>query len=187
MCRGLLECDGTSLRHWRKKGTSSLIYLQIVGMLERNTRKLCLWSLGEAEVQNFGKPPPESLRKIRKTDAFNHVETHDSAGVKTWLLTDGARCYPPWSRELGVTHRRVSHATGEFEKKATRNGARLSAHTGTIDSTWQKVNASIPNSISSRSPKIWLYMRACQWRRLQKGKDLCVATAKTLDKLRKSA
>ena len=36
MCRGLLECDGASLRRWRRKGASSLIYLQIFGVLERN-------------------------------------------------------------------------------------------------------------------------------------------------------
>ena len=86
----------------------------------------------------------QSLRKIRKTDAFNHVETHDSAGVKTWLLTDGVRCYPPWSRELGV----MSHATGEFEKKAARNGARLSVRTGTIDPTWRNIKAFIPNVLA---------------------------------------
>ena len=95
--RGIIEADGTSVRHWQSGGC--LHYHQWFGMIERNpsgnkrSRKLVLWDIGVATAKRHGKPPPESFAKISQTGACNSITTTHT-GYKSLLCSDGAPCYP---------------------------------------------------------------------------------------------
>lgn len=164
--RGMIEADGTSVRHFRSG--NDLVYDQWFGMVERapgdqRSRKILLFYIGGARAKALGKPPPESYGKIRASGAFSYVGRNPN-GLKSCLLTDGAPCYPRVAKECSCKHFAVNHSAGEFERTERFRNKSLSVHTGTIDSCWKQMKMHIPKSLSSKHPEIPVRIRSWQWR-----------------------
>ena len=81
------------------------------------------------------------------------------------MCTDGAACYPRACAELGVTHRSVSHARGEFNRreKLYSRGC-VDIHTGMIDAVWKELKKYVPTSINNEPPVLNVYVKQFQWR-----------------------
>ena len=189
--RGIIEADGTSVRHWQSGGC--LHYHQWFGMIERNpsgnkrSRKLVLWDIGVATAKRHGKPPPESFAKISRTGACNSITTTHT-GYKSLLCSDGAPCYPKVASSFGCLHRSVNHSKGEFNRtdrlRFDGRKQRIDVHTGTIDAAWHQLKDAIPSSLAAQSPKISVYIRAKQFRMVNAHEenlmDVCVRSLKQL-------
>ena len=106
------------------------------------------WDIGVAKSKAEGKPPPESLEKIQRTGAGKHLESVANR-KRTVLLTDGAKCYPPFAKKHKLLHEFVKHNKGEFVKTFWRKRQMLKCHTGTIDAAWKLCKSFIPNALSA--------------------------------------
>ena len=147
----------------------------------QDQRRLLLWDLGSATSRAEGKPPPESYDKIVRVGAMNHLVPIENR-KRTMLLTDGARCYPRLAGDSGVLHACVAHSNGQFVAQAWRGQEKISVHTGTIDAIWNSLKSWIPNSLTSQSPDLMMYVKAWQWRFVNKYKDVEKKTLQYLNK-----
>ena len=182
--RGLIECDGTSIRSYKIAGTQNLAYVQLYGAIERTSRKVNLYQLGIAVSKNLGKPPPESWAKISATSFLTDVEKTDAAGKTSCIISDGAKVYPKIAKTLKILNRSVSHATREFQRTDKLHASKVSVHTGSIDQAWKDLKKNVPNSIATRkdgapNPLLWQYATQWQWR-WENSANLSRLTAETL-------
>ena len=143
-------------------------------------RKLCLWDLGHARVKRGGKPPPESWGKIEESGACE-VVVPVSDRRRSVLLTDGARCYKRMSSTLNLLHGVVNHSAGQFTAEMKRGREVIQVHTGTIDQVWSGCKAFIPKQLGSQSKLIEVYLRAFQWRYINR---LTLIRTKTIHQLK---
>ena len=143
-----------------------------------------IWDIGEAKSQSEGKPPPESFAKIQRCGALQHLAVTEKVSGKrsrrTMLLTDGAKCYPKVCDQVGLLHEAVNHSKGEFVREVLRGSEKVSCHTGTIDATWTACKAYVPNSLSSQSPLLYLYVKSWQWRYILRQRDVETQTVRAL-------
>ena len=165
--RGVLEMDGTSVRHKRSSSIGSGLGFSSE---QRVQRELALFDLGLATAKNWGKPPPESYAKITAVQALDMMEVRSGkrGHVSTLVVTDGAPCYPRLCKERRLLHRAVNHSKGEFSKIDRVGRSRVDIHTGGIDAIWKECKRAIPGNLAAGSPYIPLYMKAFQWRFCQK-------------------
>ena len=144
--------------------------------LAQDARQLLLFDIGAGLSRKGGKPPPESLAKLRRCNLAACVKPSYN-GQKTVLLTDGAPCYITLANELGIQHEAVNHSRGQFVRPAKQGRKHIQCHTGTIDSVWALLKRFIPKTLSSHSDKLWLYAKAFQWRYVNCNAELARRTA----------
>ena len=147
-------------------------------------RKLCLWDLGHARVKRGGKPPPESWGKIEESGACE-VVVPTTDRCRSVLLTDGARCYKRMSSTLNLLHGVVNHSAGQFTGELRWGREVIQVHTGTIDQVWSGCKAFIPKQLGSQSELIEVYLRAFQWRYINRPTLIRTKTIHQLNLLRK--
>ena len=70
-----------------------------------------------------------------------------------------------------------------IEKTIYRRNEKISCHTGTIDAAWSAVKNFIPNSLSSKSKDLLLYVKCWQWRYVNGHSRLQQKTISTLKRL----
>ena len=133
---------------------SGLTWIQLFGLVERaagrRAQKVHLHLLPLKETVSKAKPPQESAERILATKALLNVHTQDSAGNRTWLISDGAKAYTGLTSKFGLKHGSCNHAKGQFVRKFRRGRQKLLlAHTGAIDSVWRLVKQQVPGSLSS--------------------------------------
>ena len=191
-CAGDLECDATTVRKWRHRGSGENVYYQIFALLRRHQpglqrRFVNLFELPLVRAKAGGKPPPESMARIEASGALESIGRYDSRGFKTLLIADGARCYPRLARQKRLLLRQCNHSKGLFSLRTQvgRRGKTL-VHTGGVDSFWKIAKKSLPDSLASRegghvrNKTLWRYLRAFQWRWEKTGTPLLEATAAKL-------
>jgi hypothetical protein len=79
------------------------------------------------------------------------IKSKNHKGLKTLLISDGARCYPKLARKKSLLHRACSHSKGIFsgnKRLPTRGWAKI--HTGNIDGFWKGAKKAIPDSLPSQ-------------------------------------
>ena len=77
----------------------------------------------------------------------------EDSWVRTLVCTNTAACYPRTCAELGVTHRSVSQARGEFNRREKLNSRGwVDIHTGTIDAVWKELKKHVPTSTNNKTP-----------------------------------
>ena len=141
-------------------------------------------SLGTSKA--YGKPPPESKQRVLEAGGLDGIATHDSDGLRTLLIADGARCYPGLAKKKTLLLQQCNHSKGIFcIKKKLKQRGWVKVHTGNIDCFWKGAKKSIPGSLSSkvkgrRHVQLWKCLRRFQWRWEHTGKDMCKHTSKTL-------
>ena len=126
---------------------------------------LLVWDIGVARAQKEGKSPPASYSRIKKWGLFEHLKSIAN-NKQTQLLTDGAKCYPKMAWETNTLHEYITYNRGKFDKTIYRRNKKVSCHTGTIDAAWSVIKNFIPNSLSSKSKDLLLYVNGHS--RLQK-------------------
>ena len=106
-------------------------------------RRQCnIYSLPLATSKAYGKPPPESLKRIESTDAMKQVNRLDRRGYTTLIIADGARCYNPLAKKKLLV-RECNHSRGQFSIwRWFRNRGRVRIQTGGIDSFWANLGHS---------------------------------------------
>ena len=144
--------------------------------LAQDARHLLLFDIGPALSRKGGKPPPESLAKLRRCNLAAFIQPSYN-GKKTLLLTDGAPCYVTLAKDLCIQHEAVNHSRGQFARPAKQGRDKISCHTGTIDSVWALLKRFIPKTLCSQTDKLWLYARAFQWRYVNSNEKLLRRTA----------
>jgi len=72
-----------------------------------------------------------------------------------------------------------------IEKTIYRRNEKISCHTGTIDAAWSAVKNFIPNSLSSKSKDLLLYVKCWEWRYVNGHSRLQQKTISTLKRLTK--
>ena len=72
---------------------------------------------------------------------------------------------------------------GSFTMTIYRRNEKISCHTGTIDAAWSAVKNFIPNSLSSKSKDLLLYVKCWQWRYVNGHSRLQQKTISTLKRL----
>ena len=95
----------------------------------------------------------------------NAFWTEKNSGLLRW------RKVLPWI-ENKLIHFACSHRKNPFVKKIRRHaGKTFWVHTGTIDSCWRMIKASVPDQLTScpeneqkLNDLIWTYVRTWQWR-----------------------
>eukprot|EP00438_Fugacium_kawagutii_P035560 Skav229224 [mRNA] locus=scaffold864:125682:127571:+ [translate_table: standard] len=147
----------------------------------KGKRPVLLWDIGTAKSSLEGKPPPESLSKIYKCGAQNHVIPVKSH-TRTMLLTDGAKCYIRFTKNLKILHSSVAHHKGEFVKKVARNRSTILCHTGTIDAAWSSCKKYVPKSLHAKHKDLLLYCKVWQWRYIHCCKNLAKETVRALQR-----
>ena len=70
-----------------------------------------------------------------------------------------------------------------IEKTIYRRNEKISCHTGTIDAAWSAVKNFIPNSLSSKSKDLLLYVKCWEWRYVNGHSRLQQKTISTLKRL----
>ena len=167
---GILECDGTSLRSWKVSGTQGLAYVQLYGVIERNSRKVSLYDIGIGNAPNLRKPGSPHQSPGPKLLVILPGRGEKGCMWKTTcLISDGAKVYPKIARSLKILIRSVNHSKGEFQRMDRLHGAKLSVHTGGIDQAWKDLKQNIPQSTATRqdgprNPRLWQYATQWQWR-----------------------
>ena len=101
------------------------------------------------------------------------------------ILTDGARCYKRMSSTLNLLHGVVNHSAGQFTGELRRGREVIQVHTGTIDQVWSGCKAFIPKQLGSQSELIAVYLRAFQWRYINRPTLIRTKTIHQLNLLRK--
>ena len=101
------------------------------------------------------------------------------------LLTDGARCYKRMSSTLNLLHGVVNHSAGQFTGELRRGREVIQVHTGIIDQVWTGCKAFIPKQLGSQSELIEVYLRAFQWRYVNRLTLIRTKTINQLNLLRK--
>ena len=207
--------DATTIRKWRQRTTGNNVYYQVFGIYKRRngsstqrtvtpkdkslkyvqvpvsklwfSRRICnLYALPLATAKQFGKPPPESKKRILETGAMSDIGRKDSRGKTTLLLADGAPCYKGLSKMSKLLLRQCNHSKGVFSVWKTVHGrGSIRVHTGGIDAYWTLVKSAVPNEIGSNvggkpNKNLWMYMRSQQWRWECHDKDLLALTGQTL-------
>ena len=134
-------------------------------------RRQCnIYSLPLATSEPYGKPPPESLKRIESTDAMKQVNRLDRRGYTTLIIADGARCCNPLAKKNKLLVRECNHSRGQFSIwRWFRNRGRVRIQTGGIDSFWAILKNGIPPSWRSNvngraNPTLWLYAGWAHWR-----------------------
>jgi len=95
-----------------------------------------------------------------------------SGQKRTVVCSDGAKCYPGLTSAKKLIHFACSHRKNQFVKTIRRHaGKTFLVHTGTIDSCWRMIKASVPDQLTSCQKNedklndlIWTYVRTWQWR-----------------------
>ena len=137
----------------------------------------------------YGKPPPESQKRILQADGLSGIKSKKHKGLKTLLISDGTRCYPKLARKKSLLHRACNHTKGIFslnKRLPTRGWTKI--HTGNIDGFWKGAKKAIPDSLPSqkknkRNVSLWKCLRLYQWRWECTGKNIMKHTAETLKNL----
>ena len=152
--------------------------------------RLCnLHPLPLCTSKSYGKPPPESKKRILATNAMSQVDAVDQRGRKSLLIADGARCYAPLGRMYKMMVRQCNHSKGIFSiNRRIRGRGWVKIHTGGIDSCWTILKAGVPDKIASKcgskqNPLLWKYIRSAQWRWEMNSADLLAKTGLYLAKL----
>jgi len=158
-CPGDLEADATSIRKWKDTKSSNNIYYQIFAVLQRpragqQRRVVNMFELPLCAAKAYGKPPPEGQKRILQADqadGLSGIKGKNHKGLKTLLISDGARCYPKLARKKSLLHRACSHSKGIFSRNKrlpTRGWTKI--HTGNIDGFWKGAKKAIPDSLPSQ-------------------------------------
>ena len=85
--------------------------------------RLCnLHPLPLCTSKSYGKPPPESKKRILATNAMSQVDAADQRGRKSLLIADGAKCYAPLGRMFKMMVRQRNHSKGNFSLKRKIRG-----------------------------------------------------------------
>ena len=71
-----------------------------------------LYFLPVAKVKAGAVPPVESKVRVQATGAMQCIQKRTPAGIKTRLITDGAKLYPKLAAELGIPHHSCAHFRG---------------------------------------------------------------------------
>ena len=103
---------------------------------------------------------------------FDCISRMHSGQKRTVVCSDGAKCYPGLTSANKLIHFACSHRKNPFVKKIRRHaGKTFWVHTGTIDSCWRMIKASVPDQLTScpeneqkLNELIWTYVRTWQWR-----------------------
>lgn len=157
---------------------SGLSWIQLFGLVQREetgrAQKVHLHLLPLKHTVAGAKPPQESQERILATKALLNVQQHTPDGRKTWLVSDGARCYKGLAKKFQLKHGACNHAKGVFVKKIRRGRQTLlKAHTGAVDSVWNLLKNSVPSSLATckgkrPNPLLMQYCQQWQWRWVQK-------------------
>ena len=86
-----------------------------------------------------------------QADGLSGIKGKNHKGLKTLLISDGARCYPKLARKKSLLHRACSHSKGIFSRNKrlpTRGWTKI--HTGNIDGFWKGAKKAIPDSLPSQ-------------------------------------
>ena len=151
-----------------------------------------MFELPLCAAKAYGKPPPEGQKRILQADqadGLSGIKGKNHKGLKTLLISDGARCYPKLARKKSLLHRACSHSKGIFSRNKrlpTRGWTKI--HTGNIDGFWKGAKKAIPDSLPSqkknkRNVSLWKCLRLYQWRWECTGKNIMKHTAETLKNL----
>jgi hypothetical protein len=84
------------------------------------------------------------------------------------------------SSTLNLLHGVVNHSAGQFTGELRRGREVIQVHTGTIDQVWTGCKAFIPKQLGSQSELIEVYLRAFQWRYVNR---LTLIRTKTINQL----
>ena len=140
-----------------------------------------------ATAKAYGKPPPESQKRILQADGMSGIKSKNRNGLKTLLIIDGARCYPSLARKKSLLHLACSHSKGLFSpnKRLPKRGW-TKIHTGTLDGFWRGAKKTIPDSLPSKSHgkrnvNICKSLIRYQWRWNCTGQNLMKRTAATFE------
>ena len=104
---------------------------------------------------------------------FTYLRTPMMLGHRTFTcLLRWRKCYPGLTSANKLIHFACSHRKNQFVKKIRRHaGKTFWVHTGTIDSCWRMIKASVPDQLTScpeneqkLNDLIWTYVRTWQWR-----------------------
>ena len=114
----------------------------------------------------------EAKKKIEDVKGFDCISRMHSGQKRTVVCSDGAKCYPGLTSANKLIHFACSHRKNQFVKKIRRHaGKTFWVHTGTIDSCWRMIKASVPDQLTScpeneqkLNDLIWTYVRTWQWR-----------------------
>ena len=79
----------------------------------------------------------------------------------------------------------LAHLAGQFTGELRRGREVIQAHTGTIDQVWTGCKAFIPKQLGSQSELIEVYLRAFQWRYVNRNTLIRTKTINQLNLLRK--
>ena len=79
----------------------------------------------------------------------------------------------------------LAHLAGQFTGELRRGREVIQAHTGTIDQVWTGCKAFIPKQLGSQSELIEVYLRAFQWRYVNRLTLIRMKTINQLNLLRK--
>ena len=151
-----------------------------------------MFELPLCAAKAYGKPLPESQKRILQADGLSGIKSKKHKGVKTLLISDGARCYPKLARKKSLLHRACNHSKGIFslnKRHPTRGWTKI--HTGNIDGFWKGAKKAIPDSLpykkkNKRNVSLWKCLRRYQWRWECAGKtwkNIMKHTAETLKNL----
>ena len=135
----------------------------------------------------------EAKKKIEDVKGFDCISRMHSGQKRTVVCSDGAKCYPGLTSAKKLIHFACSHRQNQFVKTIRRHaGKPFLVHTGTIDSCWRMIKASVPDQVTSCQKNedklndlIWTYVRTWQWRWEANvvGKDLLEKTGAYLAKM----
>ena len=89
-------------------------------------------------------------KKIEAVKGFDCISKMHSGQKRTVVCSDGARCYPGLTSANKLIHFACSHRKNQFVEKIRRHaGKTFWVHTGTIDSCWRMIKASVPDQLKS--------------------------------------
>lgn len=155
-------------------------------------RRQCnIYSLPLATSKAYGKPPPESLKRIESTDAMKQVNRLDRRGYTTLIIADGARCYNPLAKKNCL----CASATTVVDNSPFGDGFAIVAEFESrpvelipFGPIWAILKNGIPPSWRSNvngraNPTLWLYARSTHWRWESDTANLMNKTGHTLRQL----
>ena len=92
----------------------------------------------------------EAKKKIEDVKGFDCISRMHSGQKRTVVCSDGAKCYPGLTSAKKLIHFACSHRKNQFVKTIRRHaGKTFLVHTGTIDSCWRMIKASVPDQLTS--------------------------------------
>ena len=77
-------------------------------------RVINMFELPLCMAKAYGKAPPQSQKRILHADGMSGIKSKNYNGLKTLLISDGARCYPTLARQKSLLHRACNHSKGIF-------------------------------------------------------------------------